>query len=197
MPNSLRKSFRSRLARFVRRESGAIAVEFAFLAPVFTVALLAGVELTRFAIAHQKMDRVAAASGNLAGQSDGTMSCTDFDNIFKSAENIAKPFQLGSKGVVIISYIEAETATNFRIKWQRRGAGTRTDASKLGTVNALATFPPGFTMVAGDTVVVAEVFSEYDPLVFPAAVASNVVYQTAYDRPRFVNIITTDTPTCP
>jgi Flp pilus assembly protein TadG len=196
MLNATPKAIR-RAARFFRARRGVFAVEFGFLIPIFSLALLAGIELTRFALMNQKMDRVSGSSSNMSGLSDGTMSCADLDNIWKSAENIAKPFGLGANGVVVISFIEAETVTNYRIKWQRRGAGTLTNPSKFGVEGGLATMPAGFAMVVGETVLVAEVFSLYDPLVFSALVPSQVVYRTTLDRPRFVNSITLDVPTCP
>lgn len=179
-----------RLARFGRDERGVAATEFAIIATVLTFALLGGTELSRYTLMHQKMDRVSASVSNMVAQSS-TMKAVDFSNMWAAAAEIAKPFDMGdATSKVIISFIVAETNSNYRIQWQRTGGGTIGEVSKLGTEGGLATMPTGVTMKQGDTIVAVEVYATYTPFVFPEVIGSTLVYHRSFDQPRLVDLIT-------
>ena len=182
--------FLRRLARFGRDQRGVAATEFAIIASVLTFALLGGTELSRYTLMHQKMDRVSASVSNMVAQSS-TMKAVDFTNMWAAAAEIAKPFDMGgATSKVIVSFIVAETNSNYRIQWQRSGAGTMAQVSKLGTEGGLATMPTGVTMKQGDTIVAVEVYATYAPFVFPEVIGSTLVYRRSFDQPRLVDLIT-------
>jgi Flp pilus assembly protein TadG len=182
----------SALRRFWRDRSGVAAAEFAIIASVLSVALLGGTELSRYTLMHQKMDRVSSSVSNMVAQSSA-MTSTDFSNMYAAAEQIAKPFDLsGSNGIVIISFIVAESSTNYRIEWQRTGAGTLNESSKLGVEGDLATLPSGVTMSKGDSMVAVEVYAKYTAFVFPDLVGTSIVYHRSFDQPRLTDVITAD-----
>ena len=182
--------FLRKLARFGRDRRGVAATEFAIVASVLTFALLGGTELSRYTLRHQKIDRVSASVSNMVAQSS-TMKAVDFTNMWAAAAEIAKPFDMGgATSKVIVSFIVAETNSNYRIQWQRSGAGTMAQVSKLGTEGGLATMPTGVTMKQGDTIVAVEVYATYAPFVFPEVVGSTLVYRRSFDQPRLVDLIT-------
>lgn len=182
--------FLRKLARFGRDRRGVAATEFAIVASVLTFALLGGTELSRYTLMHQKIDRVSASVSNMVAQSS-TMKAVDFTNMWAAAAEIAKPFDMGgATSKVIVSFIVAETNSNYRIQWQRSGAGTIAQVSKLGTEGGLATMPTGVTMKQGDTIVAVEVYATYAPFVFPEVVGSTLVYRRSFDQPRLVDLIT-------
>jgi Flp pilus assembly protein TadG len=184
--------FLRRFTRFGRDRRGVAAMEFAIIAPVLTLALLGGTELSRYTLMHQKMDRVSASISNMVAQSS-TMKTVDFQNMWAAAKEIAKPFDLAdSTSKVIVSHIVAETDTNYRIVWQRSGAGTLTQSSQLGSEGGLATMPSGVTLKQGDTLIAVEVYATYSAFVFPELVDSEQVYKRSFDSPRLVDIITLD-----
>jgi len=184
--------FLRRLTRFGRDQRGIAAMEFAIIAPVLTLALLGGTELSRYTLMHQKLDRVSASVSNMVAQST-TMKTVDFQNMWAAAKEIAKPFDLStSNSKVIVSHIVAETDTNYRIVWQRTGAGTLGQTSKLGAEGNLATMPAGVTMKQGDTLVAVEVYGTYSAFVFPDLVDQELVYKRSFDTPRLVDVITLD-----
>jgi Flp pilus assembly protein TadG len=177
-------------ARFGRERRGVAAAEFAIIASVLTFALLGGTELSRYTLMHQKMDRVSASVSNMVAQSS-TMKTVDFDNMWAAAIQMAKPFDMGGgSSKVIISFIVAETNTNYRIQWQRSGAGTLGQNSKLGVQGGLATLPAGVALKQGDTIVAVEVYATYAPFVFPEAISSTLTYHRSFDQPRLTDIIT-------
>jgi Flp pilus assembly protein TadG len=185
-----RFSFLRRLARFGREQRGVAAVEFAIIASVLSFALLGGTELSRYTLMHQKMDRVSASISNMVAQSS-TMKAVDFTNMWGAAVEMAKPFDMGgTSSKVIVSFIVAESDTTYRVQWQRSGAGTLSQTSKLGTEGGLATMPNGVTLKQGDTIVAVEVFATYTTFVFPEVISSSLVYHNSFDQPRLVDLIT-------
>jgi len=189
MSRFARMSFVRKLRRFVREQRGIAAVEFAIISTVLTMALLGGTEIARYTLMHQKMDRVSSSVADWTSQSSILMS-TDFDNFFAGANQVAKPFDLGAKGIVIISFIIAETDSTYRVSWQRTGGGTLAQASRIGTPGGIATLPAGITLVKGDCLVAAEVYAQYDPFVFADLVGTSVVYKRSFIQPRSPDIIT-------
>jgi Flp pilus assembly protein TadG len=182
--------FRRRLRRFGRDQRGMAAVEFAILATALTLALLGGTELSRYTLMHQKMDRVSASLSNMVAQSS-TMKAIDFTNMWAASKQMAKPFDFdGLNSKVIISFIVAETDTDYRIQWQRSGAGTMAQSSQLGSEGGLATMPTGVTMKQGDTIVAVEVYALYQAFVFPELIGTSIVYQRSFDQPRLTDLIT-------
>ena len=183
------KLFR-RIRRFGRDQRGIAAVEFSVLASALTVALLGGTELSRYTLMHQKMDRVSASLSNMVAQSS-VMKAVDFTNMWGAANQMAKPFQFdGTKSKIIISFIVAESATAYRVTWQRSGAGTMAQSSQLGSEGGLATLPTGVTMKQGDTMVAVEVYALYEAFVFPELIGTSVVYHRSFDQPRLTDLIT-------
>jgi Flp pilus assembly pilin Flp len=178
-----------RIRRFIRDTRGLAAMEFAFVASFLCMGLLGGTELARYMLMNQKMDRVSSSVADWVSQSS-TLASTDFDNFFGGAQQVAKPFELGSKGRVIISFIVAESNTSYRISWQRSGAGTLTEASQIGTEGGLATLPAGVTLVKGDYIVAVEVFAQYEAFIFPELVGTSIVYKRSFEQPRLPDIIT-------
>jgi Flp pilus assembly protein TadG len=179
-----------RLRGLARDRRGIAAVEFAIIASVLAVALLGGTELSRYTLMHQKMDRVSSSVSNWVAQSS-TMAITDFENMWAAAKEVAKPFEIdGGKGKVIISFIVAETNSNYRITWQRSGAGTIAKTSQLGNQGGLAKLPTGVTMKQGDTMVAVEVYALYEPFVFPELIGTSIVYHRSFDQPRLTDVIT-------
>lgn len=178
------------LRRFIRDRRGVAAVEFAILASALTFALMGGTELSRYMLMNQKMDRVSSSVSNWVAQSS-TMTTLDFDNMWGAAKQVAKPFALdGTNGKVIISFIVAETASNYRITWQRTGTGTISQVSRLGTEGGLATMPTGVTMKQGDTMVAVEVYALYQAFIFPELIGTSIVYHRSFDQPRLTDVIT-------
>lgn len=189
---------RGLLGRFRRDERGVAAVEFCMIASVLTVTMLGGIEMSRYALMHQKLDRVSSSIAQMTSQSGSVMTQTDFDNMYAGAKHIAKPFEVDGRGIVHISFLLAEEDNQVRIVWQRCGAGSLQRRSKLGQQGQLATMPPDVLMKKGMVSVAVEVFARYDVIVFPDVVGGNdrIVYKFTFDRPRLVDMITAEGSAC-
>lgn len=172
------------LNRMFRDRSGSILIETAVLMPILILIILGGVEISRYVLLNQKLDRVAASIGDLVAQAE-TISITDIDNLFASTKYVINPFSLGSQGTVILSSVGATGGDPPIVRWQRSGAGSLVVASALGAAGSNATLPSGFSVVSGDSAIVAEVFFDYTPWLLSSVTSPSRLYHRALFRPRF------------
>jgi Flp pilus assembly protein TadG len=174
------------LRRFTSDRRGALIAEFAAAMPVLVLLLLGGVEVSRFALLNQRMDRLATVMGDLVAQAE-TLSETDLTQLFQATGHVAWPFDMASKGVVIISSISIPppSTTTPKITWQRH-TGSLVASSQIGAQNATLTPPlPGnLTVAVGQTIIVAEVYYDFSPMLIGALVPAHRIYHRAFFRPR-------------
>lgn len=171
------------LRRFRKEERGSLLVETAFTLSIISSLTLAGMEVARYALLHQKLERIAASTGDLISQAP-FLTQTDVDNVFDSILEVAKPFEIGPKGLVIVSSMSGVDGAPPTINWQQSGGGSLVVSSKIGVAGSDATMPSGFTVIPGETVITSEIFFDFSPWIFPDVVKSGQIYHSAYFRPR-------------
>lgn len=165
--------------------SGASLIEMAFAMPILVTLLLGGVEIARYVLLHQKLDRVSSSIADLVSQAE-TISVPDLQNIFDAAQFVAKPFDLPASGTVIVSSISNPIGSpSTRVNWQKSGAGNIPATSQVGTAGGAATLPAGFTVADGQTIIIAEVFFDYVPWILGDFTSANQIYHRALFRPRY------------
>ncbi|HEX9791023.1 MAG TPA: TadE/TadG family type IV pilus assembly protein [Kiloniellales bacterium] len=186
MDTKMVRSFLKWLRRgLIDDRRGGVMVEFAMIIPILVFVLLAGVDVVRFAMLQQKLSRAATSMADLVAQYP-TMSQTQLDQLFLSVQHIITPFPLGSSGRVIVSSIsKADVASPVVVDWQRFGAGTASAVSAFGVQGGNAVLPAGFSVDAGQGLIVAEIFYDFDPLLNTAVVPPRRVTHNAIFRPRF------------
>ena len=176
---------RTLLRRLSSDRHGGLIAEYAAAIPVLVLMLLGGVEVSRFALLNQRMDRLATVMGDLVAQAE-TLSEGDVVQLFKAAGPVAWPFDMVTKGNVIISSVSlpAQPAPQApKITWQRH-TGNLASSSKIGTQNGAATLPAGLTVATSQTIIISEVYYSFSPMLIGALVPQQVVYHRAYFRPR-------------
>jgi Flp pilus assembly protein TadG len=176
--------------KFFRNRRGSLLIETAFTMSILAMLSLGGAELARYTLLHQKMERIAASIGDLIAQAQ-TLSEVDVTNVFAAVSEIARPFDLSTSGVVIISSIGATGGSGPTMNWQRLGGGVLPAASLIATTpGASAAMPTGFTVSDGETVITAEVMFDYQPWLFQALIGNAQLYHTAFFRPRLGTLST-------
>jgi hypothetical protein len=171
------------VAGLARSAGGATAVEFALASPVLILLMLGSVELGRFIILNQKLDRVAVSMADLVARSE-TISDSQIDDIFIAAAEVAQPFPIADAGRVFVSSVINPEGDGAEIAWQRSGVGTLAESSRLGSEGNAATLPSDFDVREGETAIVAEVFFEFEPFLSELILQPQTVYKRAYHRPR-------------
>ena len=163
--------------------AGNVAVEFGLAAPVLLLMMLASVELARFVLLHQKMDRVATTISDLVARAE-TISESQLDDIFLAADQVAEPFDLANLGLVIVSSVTNPDGEGPVVAWQRSGGGSYSASSHLGAEGDEAVLPAGFEVREGETAIISEVYYDFAPFLSELIVEPQEVYRVAHHRPR-------------
>jgi len=174
------------IRRFRRDRRGTLAVELAMAAPVVAGLLLTGIEVTRFVLLNQKIERASATMADLISQAD-ILAEGDINNFYSAAGFVMQPYNLSVEGKVVVSSISAAAGNPASINWQRAfGAGAGTSA--YGSEGGSATLPAGFLVRDGETIIVAEVFYSYEPMLVEEVMEPVGLYNSAIFRPRFSSL---------
>ena len=186
------KRLRKFIRKFSRDRDGSLLAEMAITLSLLTTLSLSGVEVARYTLLHQKMERISASIGDLIAQAE-TLTETDVLNVFDAIGEVAKPFEMGANGLVIISSVGASEGSGPTMNWQRIGGGSLIATSQVGsTPGAAATLPTGLNVIDGETVIVAEVMFAYTPWLYDAVIGASQLYHTAFFRPRLGTLTSVD-----
>lgn len=176
----------------LRNDRGSVLVEFAMAVPVLSLLLLGGVELGRYVLLNQKLDRAVMTLSDLVA-STTSVSIADVDQIFAATSIVLDPFPLGARGAVVISSVKEDSGTP-KIFWQRTGGGTLSVTSAVGAQAGNATLSNNALVTSSEGVIVGEVFYEYQPW-FTDLIPSSIIRHQSVFRPRQSNeVICTDCP---
>jgi len=171
------------LRKFLKDRHGTLAVEMAMATPVIFGLLVAGVEVTRYVLLNQKVERTSATMADLVSQAE-VLSEAGLNNLFAAGNHVMAPYDLGSDGRIIVSSIVNQDGAQATIAWQRSYGGGG-GASVFGSESNMAQLPTDFVVRSGENVITVEVFFDYEPMLVTPAVTSTNVYNAALFRPRF------------
>ncbi|MGH6915090.1 MAG: TadE/TadG family type IV pilus assembly protein, partial [Geminicoccales bacterium] len=101
---------------FVGDRRGGIMIEAAVIMPFLVFVMLGGVEIVRFALLQQKLNRTAVSMADLVAQAE-TLSEDQLNSLFSAAQFVAQPFDIGDSGAVIVSSISATGSNPPVIDW--------------------------------------------------------------------------------
>lgn len=181
-----------RIRCLLRDRRGSSLIELAFAMPILVTLLLGGVEIARYVLLHQKLDRVSSSIADLVSQAE-TISMGDLQNIFDAAQFVAKPFNLPADGTVIVSSISNPLGGQAsQVNWQESGGGSITANSQIGTPGGSVSLPTGFALADGQTIIIAEVFYDYVPWILGDFTGAKQIYHRALFRPRYGGLTTLD-----
>lgn len=180
------------LSSLFRCERANALVEFALLLPILLPLLLGIIEMARYTILQQKLDKTAFAMADYVTQA-GAVHEGDFNGFVRAVPEIMFPYAFD--GTVVFSSVEAPAADTANcpagapcVAWQRTRLGG--NASRIGTQGGLALLPGAYPLATGQDVVVAEVFYNYQPMlidisqVYVPAFAPHQLYKVAVYKPR-------------
>jgi Flp pilus assembly protein TadG len=140
-----------------RFRSGVASLEFALLAPVLLMLLLGGTDASLWLRSRLRVERTATELASVVGQYSELYN-SDFANIFAAAQLIADSTPVsGTGGAVIVSLI-ANRGGVIQTVWQQR-SGNPIYLSQFGLVGGTPTLPGGYLPPAGQSLIVAEVFT--------------------------------------
>lgn len=160
---------------------GVSAIEFAMILPILAALSIGTIEYGRMILLSQKLQNGTFILADLAAR-DKTLTEEQLGSIFLALDNIIQPFEFDDVGAAIISGIEVTTTGRPIINWQRSGANGSGAASEIGGVGAVAVLPEELLFTAGETLIVSEVFYDFQPIFRVTSPAR--LHKIAYVKPR-------------
>ncbi len=170
------------LKRFGLSRRGITSVEFALTAPVLALLFTSLAETGVYLLLHVKLQHAAVSVADLITRDENVNESTVAD-LFEAVPQILNPFSIAEDGVVVVSAVGRIGNNPTRVLWQRKGAGIVLRNSDIGSEGETVTDPEGIPVGPDETVVIAELFYNYEPIVLPIFGPREIVKHAFY-RPR-------------
>lgn len=190
----MKRSLRNQAARLCHAQEGVAYLEFAIATPLLLLMLMGAIEVTRYMLIVQKVEKVSVTIADVVSQ--GSEVTSDQLNItLTAAAELMLPYDFPPDGYVIISSVKQTgtySATNPpRINWQYAGGGNWLHNSRIGAQGTSASLPNNLTLYDKDNVIVTEVFYNYQPLIATNGVISGgEIYKVGLFKPRLGDLST-------
>lgn len=180
------------LKRLMRNDAGVITLEFALALPVLMTLFYGVVEITRYILIVQKVEKLAHAVADMTAQSRVATIAT-LDQVLSAGSDIMSPYTMTTNGVIFVTslYRPAGTTSVPSVNWRYQGGGTLpTVTSQFGTIGATATMPSSFSFEERENVIAAEVYYQFSPLISTQFFGTTTIYRAAFYTPRLGELIT-------
>lgn len=177
------------IRQFAKAQEGLAYLEFAITLPFLLALLMGSIEVTRYIIIAQKLEKTSVTVADLVAQSQ-EVSNTSLNQLILAAGQVMQPYSFAANAYVIISSVKKNGTSPPVVMWQYRGGGTWTRPSAVGSTGLTATMPGGFTMEDKENVIVTEVFYNYAPLMVGSVLSGNSMYKYSIFKPRLGELST-------
>jgi Flp pilus assembly protein TadG len=177
-------------------EQGLAYVEFALTISILLLLCLGSVEVTRFVLILQKLEKTVETVSDVVTQTNpnsAPLTTTEMSQLMSAIPDLMSPYVFGSNGLVIVSDLTGQASGNPVLNWQYCGGGTLVYTSKFGKTTGAAitaaeysAFPNGLTLNSGEEVVISEIIYNYAPITTTqwSVLTASQVYRTATFMPR-------------
>ena len=171
---------------FLKQDSGTIAVEFAFVAPVMIAMFFGVTELAQALGARGDVNNLASTGADLVAQ-ESSVTTADMTNVFGALTDMLYPYSTALAQITISSVVDNGTATSGKIAWSCTQGGT---ARTVGSTFSFPTTARGvITSGSGGSVIMAEVSYTYASSTTVALNTPITMSNTFYSKPRRVSQI--------
>lgn len=184
------------LDRLRQNTDGSALVEAAIVAP-FLIGLMAGLfEMMALIGAYQKSSQVATGVADMVARAEDGLRESQLNDIFLAVPYVADQLDFDGRGRIIVSMVVGTPGNGNRISWQRCGGADLGTTSAFGGEGAQnVSLPGGIVVAENQSVVVTEVFYDYESLLSVDFLSNIVINEQAVFRPRFgaLDVIQNDT----
>lgn len=178
------------VSRFWRAERGIAVVEFALILPVLMTLFYGVIEVSRYILIAQKVEKLAHSIADVTSQ-EQTASTAVLTQALAATSDIMSPYTMTTNGTVFISSLyRAPNTASATVNWRYQGGGTLPAASLVGPLNSVPVVPGGFTFDERENVIVAEVFFRFSPLISSQFFGTTTIYRCAFYKPRLGALLT-------
>lgn len=180
---------KNRCRFFARAQDGIAYLEFAIALPFLIALFLGAVEVTRYIIIVQKVEKATVTVTDVVAQST-TIGTTQLNQLVQAVAQIMQPYSFSSNGYVIITSV-SRTGTNPPVvRWQYKGGGSWIQPSLIGAPGGNATLPAGITLDDKENVIVAEVYYNFSTILATSVISSGQIYKVSVFKPRLGDLTT-------
>ena len=159
-------------------------VEFALMLPILMTLFYGGIEITRYLLIVQKVEKMVHTVADVTAQSK-TLTLASLDQLMDATDDIMEPYATGSNTRIVISSLyRAAGQANATVNWKYYGGGTLAETGSIGAVGAIPVMPGGFTFSERENVISAEVFYQFSPLLTSDYFGTTTIYRAAFYKPR-------------
>ena len=152
--------------------------------PILMVFFYGSVELTRYVWIAQKVEKLAYTMADVASQ-DEVLTQGELDILYAAANDIMRPFTIGSNGAVMLSSLyRPEGTVNAKVNWSKNVGGTLTATSRFGVKDSIPSMPVIFSFDSKENIIAAEVFYRFSPILTSQFFGTTTLYRAAFYRPR-------------
>ena len=173
-----------RLRRLVRRMSrnndGVAAIEFAFIASIMFTLFIGTVEFSQALTVDRRVTQIASSSADLIARQK-TISTTEIDGVMQIIDHLMQPYDPSLLSVTVLNVqASISNANQTTVCWSYQHNG----GANAYTEGQSYTLPNSF-LEAGNSVIVAEVVYNYEPLIFKHFIRTTFpLRETFYLKPR-------------
>jgi Flp pilus assembly protein TadG len=173
------------LRRLDRDERGVAAIEFAMIVPIMFFLFVGAVEFSQAITVDRRVTQIASSTADLIAR-EKTLTTGQMTGIMGIINHLVKPYDQTKLKLTVTNVRAAmASATNTTVCWSHNHNG------------GVQTYAPGQSYVlptgiveAGNSVIVAEVRYEYEPLIFKYFIATAFpLEETFYLKPRLASFV--------
>ncbi len=178
--------------RFGRDKRGVAAIEFAMIVPIMFFLFVGAVEFSQALTVDRRVTQIASSTADLIAR-EKTITSGDVDGIMDIVDHLMAPFETAQLKLTVLNvYSSITDANDTKICWFHHHNG----GTSAYTTGARYSLPSGI-LEAGNSVVVAEVSYNYQPLIFEYFIKSAFVLEEKfYLKPRLSKSVEYDGTKC-
>jgi Flp pilus assembly protein TadG len=183
--DKMKQKINSLTKRFKREESGAIAIEFAFIFPLLILIYFGIVEMGNALAASRKVTLLTGTVADIVAQYD-EISKSDLDKLFLATTEILRPFEANSSNLRIEVFSITVDDDDAQVQsWP----GKVSNGGTCGDANAPAPTVPADILANKGSVIVAKVCYKYDSILHRFFATDPSFNEVFFVRPRRVDAI--------
>jgi Flp pilus assembly protein TadG len=164
-------------------------VEFGLMLPVLITFFYGCIELTRYILIAQKVEKFAYSVADVSSQNK-TLSVADITALLSASNDVMQPFIFSNYGKVFITSLYRPDGQAAKVNWRYADASTLAVTSKLGAINATPVMPGTFTFDNKENVIAAEIYYQFTPLLTSQFFGTTTIYRAAFYKPRLGSLTT-------
>lgn len=185
-----------RLRLLLRDRRGNVLIETAFGMAMLATLFMGGVEVARYALLTQKLDRASMTLGDLLSRNE-TLTLAEINNIMDAIPHIMEPFDFNANGGIVLSAVQRLQGGDATVAWQVKQSDHLTLSSQIGALGEVAVLPAALTLNDNENIFVAEVYFDFEPMLVTDMVAGTQLYHRGIFRARLMDTLDIETPPPP